>query len=480
MKRNLVPVLAALSLLAGCSVGPVYQAPPAPAAARFQASLPQPVAGAGQASGLADWWRQFDDPLVAQLVEAALAGNPSLAQAFARIERARAESSSTGSALLPALDLSAYAQRQGVRSGAVKRISSNQARSLDASWEIDLFGAVRKGAQAADARVAARSADWHGVRVSLVAEVSATLVDYRACGASLALLGQDAASREQTAQLTRLKIKAGFTASANGLLSEASFADARQRVVAQRAECDLHVKALVALTDLPEAVLRTRLGGSEALPRPREFIVDTVPAALLSQRPDIASAEAELQAASADINVAQARRYPRITLGGSIGLLRFEGSNDTANGWSFLPQIALPLFDGGKRRADVKIAQARFDEARAGYEVKVRNAVRETEEALVRLDALTRREADAAAAARDYERYLQSGQDRYRAGPGSLFELEDARRTALTARQVLIDVQHQRVLAWIALYKALGGGWPGAAVAASSAGQRLNDRPPAG
>ncbi|RSZ55094.1 efflux transporter outer membrane subunit [Massilia atriviolacea] len=476
MKRTFVPMLAAASLLAGCSVGPVYQAPAAPGATRFQASLPQPAAaGAGQASDLTDWWRQFDDPLVAQLVDAALAGNPSLAQSFARIERARAESSSAGSALLPALDLSAYSQRQGVRSGGVKRISSNQARSLDASWEIDLFGAVRKGAQAADARVAARSADWHAVRVSLVAEVSGALVNYRACGASLAVLGQDAASREQTAQLTRMKIKAGFTSTANGLLSDASFADARQRVVAQRAECDLYVKALVALTDIPEASLRTRLAGSDAVPRPREFVVNTVPAALLSQRPDIASAEAELQAASADINVAQARRYPRITLGGSIGLLRFEGSNDTANGWSFLPQMTVPLFDGGKRRADVKVAQARFDEARAGYEVKVRNAVRETEEALVRLDALTRREADAAAAARDYERYLQSGQDRYRAGPGSLFELEDARRTALTARQVLINVQHERVLAWIALYKALGGGWHGATVAARGA-----DAPAAG
>ena len=472
---SFIAALAAVSLLGGCTVGPRYQAPAVPAAGAFQASLPQPGGDAGQASRLADWWRQFDDPLVAQLVEAALAGNPSLAQSLARIERARAESSSAGSSLLPALHATVYSQRQGVRKGDVSRVSSSQARSLDASWELDLFGAVRKSAQAADARVLARGADWHGVRVSLVAEVSGALVNYRACGASLALLSQDAASRDQTAQLTRLKIKAGFTSSANGLLSDASFADARQRVVAQRAECDLYVKALVALTDIAEADLRTRLAGSDAVPRPRAFVVDTVPAALLSQRPDIASAEAELQAASAEINVAQAKRYPRITLGGSIGLLRFEGSSETANGWSFLPQVTLPLFDGGRRRADVSIARARFDEARATYEIKVRNAVRETEEALVRLDALTRREADAAAAARDYERYLQAGQDRYRAGPGSLFELEDARRTSLTARQVLINVQHERVLAWIALYKALGGGWQRAAVAARGA-----DAPAAG
>jgi multidrug efflux system outer membrane protein len=445
-------------LLAACSVGPVYPGPPAPAAVVFHAALPAPAQGVAM-SELSAWWSQFDDPLVGQLVAEALAGNPSLEQVAARIGRARAEATAASAALAPTLDLGLVSQRQGTRAGGESAVASTRVRSLDASWEIDLFGLRRNTASAARARTQARIGDWEAARVSLAAEVAGTLVDYRACNRTAGVFGEDAVSREQIASLTGMMFKAGFGSPADGLLSQAALADARQRTTDQRGQCDLYVKALVALTGNAEPVLRSRLAAGGELPQPRGFVVDTVPAMLLARRPDVAAAEAEMRGAAAEINAAQAARYPRLTLDGSIGVLRLDGGPETARGWSIMPRLILPLFDGGRRRAELAGAEARYQEVRAAYAVTVRDAVRETEEALVRLDAQTRREADAAAAAGYYDRYVQANEERYRAGPASLFELEDARHNALTARQTLITVQQHRVKAWIALYKALGGGW---------------------
>lgn len=463
-----------LSAIAGCVVGPTYQEPtPATSSQavlpQFQASLP-PTAANGDSSGaagLADWWSQFDDPLVSELVATAQASNPSLAQALARIAQARATAGSAGSALYPSLAANAGSTRSKSLSGLtselgnVATVATSSTATFDASWELDLFGGKRKTAQAADARVFARNADWYGAKVSLAAEVGTTLVNYRACVATAAMLEQDLKSREQTAQLTALKVKAGFTAPADGALINGSTADARQKLVVQRTECDLDIKALVALTDIPEPSLRSKLAVNERLPTPRGFVVESVPAQALSQRPDIAVAERELAAASAEINVAQANRYPSLSLLGSIGIggLRFDGGSSRSDTWSFGPSLKLPLFDAGLRRAQVDLARGRYDEAYAGYQLQVRTAAREIEEALVRLDAAARREDDAALAAREYEKYFHANDDKFKAGGGSLFELEDARRTFLSAQQTQISVQREHVTAWIALYKALGGGW---------------------
>jgi multidrug efflux system outer membrane protein len=456
-------MIALAPLLAACAVGPDYQRPLPAAPARFQASLPAAAGAAATAPDLANWWRQFDDPLVGQLVEAAQVGNPGLERALARIAQARAGVASERAALFPSVGASVGAERSGARSGGRSQVGTDVMRSIDARWEIDLFGGQRSAARAARAREQARHADWHAARISLAAEVAGTLINYRACAASAAVLELDAGSRDQTAQLTRLKIRAGFTPAASAQLSDASSAEARQGAIAQRAQCDLLVKALVALTDVPEAQLRTRLGSAVAVPRPAQFTVDAVPATMLLQRPDVAAAERELQASNAVIGVAQARRYPSVSLSGSIGVLRLAGAGAATDAWSLLPVISVPLFDAGARRADVRAAEALHDENYAIYRQTVRDALRETEQALVRLDAAARREADAALAARHYEGYFKSSEERFKGGPVSLFELEDARRSALAAQQALIAVQQERVNAWIALYKALGGGWRGEA-----------------
>lgn len=465
---------------AGCAVGPDYRSPVPAAPSQFDAPLPPAAppsasAPAPAAEGDLAWWRQFDDPLVGELVQAAQADSPTLAQALARVLQARAVYQQAGAARLPEAKLDVTGTR--ARTVAAPGISTPVAtldRNLDASWEIDLFGARAKAAEAADARWSARRADWQAARVSLAAEVASTLVGYRACVVSESILAQDLQSREAVVRLTGEALKTGYMPRLDGYLGNASAAAARTLLVAQHAMCDLYVKALVDLTGLAEPALRARLAaGTGTLPQPRAFVVESVPAQALAQRPDIAAAERDLAASAAEINVAQAQRYPSLSLNGSIGIGRLKtgGLSGSASTWSFGPAaFSLPLFDGGRRRAEVAEAQGRYDEQAAAYRQRVRDAVREIEEALVRLDAAARREADADLAAREYQRYFEGSDEKYRAGATGLLDLEEARRNSLSARLTDVGVQLDRVQAWIALYKALGGGWQIAAHASQRSG----------
>ncbi len=453
-------VLAAAALLAACASAPLppVTLPDAPAPARWQAPLPH----GGQPAELARWWQQFDDPLLPSLIEAAQAASPTLASAAARIEQARATRTAADAALLPNLNASAALSRG--RQDLSVPTGTSMSASVQASWELDVFGGNRAGQSAARARLEGADASWHAARVSLAAEVATDYVALRACEAQLALAQADADSRAQTARLTDLTAKAGFVAPASAALARASAAQGRALVTAQRQRCDEDVKSLVELTALDEAALRTQLAPRSArLPQPAQIEVRQVPAEVLAQRPDLYSAARDVLAAAADTAQAQAQRYPRLSLAGSIGPARVEsGPFQAVSGslWAIGPvQLSLPIFDGGTRRANVEAARARYDEVAAGYRGKLRTALREVEVALVALDSTAARAGDSQIAVEGYESSLTATDARFKGGLATLFELEDARRSAVQARVTQIDLERERVAAWISLYRALGGGW---------------------
>ena len=464
--------LAAL-LLAGCAglAQPSAKAPGADALAppaQWQTPLPH----GGQLGDLQRWWQQFNDSLLVQLIEAGQQASPTVATARARIEQARATRVASGAALLPSLDASAAVSRG--RTDFVTPVGTLASASLQAAWELDLFGANRAGADAAQARLEGSEASWHDARVSVAAEVASTYLSLRACEAQVAQTQFDATSRAETARLTDLAAKAGFQPPANADLARASAAQGSATLTQQRAQCDLAVKALVALTGLAEPTLRAQLGTATAkLPQPAEITVAAVPAQALAQRPDLLAAARDVTAASADASQAQAQRYPRIGLSGSIGPARFETGGVSTSGtlWSLGPvTVSLPIFDGGTRRANAAAARARYDAATSSYAASLRTAVREVESALVALQSTGARNEDARIAAEGFERSYRAADSRFRGGLASLFELEDARRSAVAAQSALIDLQRERVAAWISLYRALGGGWtPADATAASTA-----------
>jgi outer membrane protein, multidrug efflux system len=462
MSVHSLPVLALAALLGGCASlpggTPAAPTPPVPTVApAWQAPLPH----GGSAEGLAQWWQRFDDPLLPGLIESAQAASPTLASARARIERARATVTATGAAALPRLD--AVASASSGRQLPGQPTTTSASLGLQAGWELDLFGGVAASRRAAAERLRGAEAGWHEARVSLAADVATAYVSLRACEAQRAQSELDARSRAETARLTELTAKNGFTAPADAALARAGAAQARSQALAQQAQCDNLVKGLVELTDRPEPALRQQLAATAArLPQPAALAPAALPAALLTQRPDLAAASAAVAAAAAEVAQARADELPRVSLSGSLAAVGSRSAGFSSNGstWSFGPLlVSLPLFDGGSRSAATAAQRAAYDEAVAQLQASVRRAVREVETALVSLDSTAARERDAAAAALDFERSLTATEARQRGGLASLLDLESARRNAVQAQSALIELQRERAAAWIALYRSLGGGW---------------------
>jgi outer membrane protein, multidrug efflux system len=472
---RVVPVAAiGVAGLAACSSGPV----PAPAAPTAAADAPAqwntPLPHQGELTVLADWWRQFDDPALLALQSAAQAASPTIASAASRIEQSRATRIGAGAALLPTLDANASATRG--RQDFSTGVANNGSVGLQAAWEIDLFGSRRAARDAAQARFDGAEAGWHDARVAVAAEVASNYTALRACEAQAEQTRLDSVSRNETARLTDLSTKAGFESPANAALARASAAQGNSLLSQRRAQCDVQIKGLVALAGIDEPTLRTTLAnGTARLPRPASIAMPAVPAAVLAQRPDLLTAEREVVAASAEVSQAQAARLPRIGLNGSISAARIESAtfgNQSGTIWSIGPlSVSLPLFDGGARRANVVAARARYDEAGVVYRGRLRTAIREVEEAMVSLQSTAERSNDAQTAIEGYTASFRATEARYRGGLASLYELEDARRSALQAEIAWIDLQRERATAWISLYRALGGGWSaGLSLGGSSAG----------
>ncbi|CAN7704008.1 TolC family protein [Pseudoduganella sp. LjRoot289] len=530
--------MAAALALGGCALN----APPARVAAAAPQQWQAPLPHNGSLTDLNSWWQNQGDPLLVQLIAAAQSASPSLASARARIVQSRAERVAAGAALAPTLDLAGSVARQNQQSAIPTGTTSQIA--LQASWEIDVFGAGRAARNAAQARYDSASAGWHEARVSVAAETANQYYALRACQQLLLVAVQDAGSRAYTARLSELSSKAGFLSPSDSALARASAADGRSRATAQRAACDIGVKALVALTAMPEPELRAKLaaaatpagdaagtaaaaGPATASPtgagpgpvaggagpaaglatgpttgpatgpttglatglapepaaglatgpttgapagtptaaapaRPPAIAIATLPAQTLSQRPDVYSAEQEVAAASYEVGGAQAQRYPRLALSGSVGAANFHsgGENTQLDTWTIGPlSVSVPLFDAGRRRANVDAAQARYELAVSQYQASVRNAVREVEQALVTLNSTSERAADAETALQGYRVAFTATEDRYKNGLASLLDLEDARRTRLSAENTVVNLQQERSSAWVALYRAAGGGW---------------------
>ncbi len=455
--------LASVFLAAGCaSVGPDYAqdgASRVELAGQWQAAPPHD----GQTGALLDWWSSFKDPLLKELLARAEADNPSLAEAVARIDEARSGLTSAESGHWPSVNVGARELRNNGSADFPMPAQTTRGIVVDAAWEIDIFGRVRRGSEAATARLESQENQWHAARISLAAELASKYVSYRACQLTTRAFERDVKSRDESARITAIAAQAGLTAPADAQLARAGAAETAAYLTAQQAACAITLKSLVTLTGLRETDLQQRLQPApDSLPTPAAFAVDSLPVALLAQRPDLAARERELAAASADIGVAAANRYPRLSLVGN--LTRDKSSADDgpvilSKPWSFGPTLSLPLLNGGALAAQQEAAQARYAQAFARYRQAVRGAVEEVETALVNLDSAQRRVENAHTASQGFTAYFLAAEKNWHAGGISLLALEEARRSASAAERNEIALQRDRVLYWIALYKALGGGW---------------------
>jgi NodT family efflux transporter outer membrane factor (OMF) lipoprotein len=449
-------VAACALALAACSL----TMPPSSVTAAPPVAWNAPLPHGGSLTDLREWWKAQNDPILVALIDDAQALSPSVAAALNRVQTARANEVTAQAALLPGVTAGLSSGRS-VSLPATPAATST-AVTLQTSWEIDVFGAARVARVAAAGQTQGSQAQWHDARVSVAAEVADTYYALAHCWKTHALAEQDLASRQRSRDVSARSLQAGMLAPAAYAQVQAEVAQSQLRLIQHSSQCDLYTKALVALTGEDEALVRSVM---RALVLPDDltgFSVTRIPAQALVQRPDVFAAEHDVALASAQIGRAKARRWPGLSLGGSIGALRYgsAGVDTDITTWSFGPlALTLPVFDAGQRAALVDAATADYVAAVTIYRAKVRQAVREVEEALVVLDSTVQREADTRAVLDARLQNLGAAQNRERNGLASTLEVEEARRAGLAAQADVLALQLERKRAWVALYRAAGGGW---------------------
>jgi len=464
--------VASLLALGACAARPPVEAPKAAAPAQWGAPLPEEAAWPheGRLSSLVRWWAAFGGPDLAALVHAAQEASPSISSAAARRAQAQAERAAAGSVLVPQADLAVSAQR---RSASPPFPAGELAQGgLQLSWEWDVFGGLRAQRQSAQWRLQSADAAWHDARVSLAADVALQVLSWRHCEATRRL--PSATPRRPAAVRKRCDVwPTRGCRRRSRRPAEAGAAQSRNRARVQTQRCDADVKALVQYTAWTEPQVRERLAamvaveaagpedGVDLLARPLRH-VPALPAATLAQRPDVFMAAAAVAAAAADVGTQEAQRFPRVGLTGSIGRL----DSQTAAGrvsldtWSVGPlSISLPVFDAGRRAAQVEAARARYDDAVRQHAAVVRRAVREVEDALLGLDTSARQARDARLALDSARSVLNAVRQRQARGLASTLQADEALRSALSAEAAWLDLQRSRLAAWVSLYRAAGGGW---------------------
>ncbi len=459
--KHLLAVTACAALLGACSV----TKPPADVAVVLPGSwYAPPLAHSGSTQELTAWWSRFDDPVLTDWIHRAQTQSPSIATARAQVFSARANRFGVEAQNGPQVNAGATATR-GITDPTIP-LGTTLSAGLQASWAIGLWGESAARLGSAKAQQDAASAGWHEARVLVASELAQLYFSQRLCREQLAVALRDRDSRAVTAQNNSTSERAGLTAPAVAALARASAAESAARYRQQDEVCERQVKSLVALTGVPEPEVRQRLAGAPALLSSERLdgllLVNAVPAEVIRQRPDVFRAQRELVAASEDVGVAKAALLPGLSLSGSLLRNRFSGSGTegTFNTWAIGPiRLSLPLLGRYALRASTDSAQARYESAAIAYASTLRQAVAEVEQALVTLASLREREASTVTAVAGYEQSLKGTEARYRVGLANLNELEEARRLKLNADSSAVNLQQERINAWIQLYVALGGGF---------------------
>lgn len=470
------PWLAVASALCqvACTVGPDYArpslAPPETwtglgAAVDGTRPTSVPVAGAAE---LARWWSNLGDPHLSALVERAALGNLDLVAAEARLRAARARRGIAIGGLYPTVDATAGAAHAPLFDSADGVFSDNQnlfAAGFDASWELDVFGRVRRGIEATDAGVVGARADLRDTWVTLAAEVASTYIGVRAAQEQRRTVEANLAAQRETLALTQRLFEAGLVgaldvANATALVESTS---SRLPTIAARVREQMYTLA-VLLGQGPGALVE-ELETPAPIPSPPERIPVGLPSELLLRRPDIRSAEAELHAATARVGVAVADQFPRFALSAAIGVQNSDFSNFVSLAtryWSVGASAVWPLFEGGRIQSNIALQKAAADEALAGYRKRVLVALQEVEVALVNFQQEQARRAALTRTVAANQDAVGLATELYTAGRTDFLNVLTVQRSLLDSQEALARSDQVVTDNLIALYKALGGGWEGA------------------
>ncbi|WP_426110262.1 efflux transporter outer membrane subunit [Massilia sp. PWRC2] len=472
MTSSITPLLARSALLAaalalcGCAtVGSNFQEPVTAAAAAYRHA-----ASADSARLPAAWWTVFNDPTLDALEQRAVRDNPSVLASAQRLLQAQAQLGVYRAAQAPTLSVGASIANshsstetsQGIALGRRTIEGNNYQVGAQLSYELDLWGRVRRVVEAADAQALAAQDDRDGVVLMLSSQLAGTYWQLRGLDAEMAIVQRALATRLESEQL----IEARFN---GGLSNELDLS--RARVERANAQADMHElqrqrnaleHALATLAGVSASTPLVPAIGSATLPPPPAIPVG-LPASLLAQRPDLAASVANLRAANAQVGVAEGAFYPSLSLTGNFGYAS-ENLRNLATGparqFSAGPlSIALPIFDGGRNRANLAVARARYDEAVANHQSRLLTALREVEDALSDVEQRQLQAQSQSAAGSAAARAVLVAQARFDRGVSNYLDVTDAQRSSLTADRAAAQIATQRLLAAVAVARSLGAGW---------------------
>lgn len=457
-KKTYIALSLSALFLSGCAVGPDYQQPKLNDIPAQWTASSNPI----QTLHLARWWENFNDPILNQLVTDAVKGNLDVATAKAKVRAARASYTEATGQYYPSISISTKATRSGKASSSTGEPMNQYSAGFDASWELDLFGANRRASEAAQYGVDAAQEELRATLLTLIGDVTATYVDVRGYQERLVLAKNTAASQRSNEELTQIKYEAGAVsavdmAEASG---QASSSEASIPSLENSYRAALH--SLSVLTGQQPNALNTLLDKRQPVPVPPKTTATGVPADILLNRPDVRLAERELAQSTAQIGQAKAAEYPSVSLTGSISTnaLQFgDLAKNSTIGWSFGPSITLPLFQGGKLKAAVEVAQAQRDQKFIAYQSAVLTALQDVEDALVALDQERIRADRLSEAAKNYRLSAELSRSLYQVGNLSLLNVLTTERSLYSAEDPLIQSHVSIAKDYIALNKALGGGW---------------------
>lgn len=456
-------------LLSGCiAAGPNYEAKNPRVPSHFASLAAPAIIGDPVPENIIDkWWKVFDDSTLDNYMERAVRQNLDLRMATARLHQARAQAVVASSSLLPEGGLAAEYERSRSPQSAdpptgTSRYKHLYLASFDASWEIDIFGGVRREIEASQAALEASREGLRDTLVTLRGEVARNYLDARGTQLRLKIAKDEVRVRRENADIIGARARAG-------LVSELDWARARGELASAEANIPYFERSLKAAVHRLEVLLGQEPGSLEEdfrafseLPQIPDELPVGLPSDLLRRRPDIRRAERELAAATARIGVSTAELFPRFSLVGSFGYQTGQSAQmfwNRSNFWSIGPTMIWPILNFRRIMGQIEATKAVHDEVLAGYEKSVLLALEETENALVALSREKQRVIALAEAVRANELAVKFAMERYVSGLQSYLAVIDAQRALYSAEDQLALSRQNQATAFVALYKALGGGW---------------------
>lgn len=470
---RILALVVSTSLVAGCAVGPDYQRADAPLADSYLGQAAVEQRPDAKPANFALWWEGFGDPLLSSLVAKALEQNLDMAQAQARVSQARAGLGAANAALLPSGTTNGQAARayQSVETplGQVldstpgyDRYGNSYEANLEASWEVDVFGGLRRGREAAVAEYQASEAGAVATRLAIAAQTADVYTAIRGLQVRLEIAERQVKTQEDLLDKVRLLHSRGLAAEFQMHQTEGELSQVRASVPVLQAGLDAAMNALDVVLGTPPGTHRDELSAASAIPRAPQISETGSPADLLRRRPDLIAAERELKAANARIGVAISEYYPKFSLGALIGSATTSGGNLFSSGASQSAGVLglrWRLFDFGRINAQIDQAKGQEAEALASYRLSVLRATEDVENAF---SALVNREAQTStliAGETSLTLARQSSFIAYQNGTTSLIDVLNADETLLQASDARAQAQTESARAAIAAFRALGGGW---------------------